>query len=122
MTENQQAEVQAWGRSRTMEEVEWLSSIINEPYDAAIESRQQMEQAASTMREKQMNAKLESEEREEEYVKAKNNEIREMLMAKWLAEDEEYQQASEDYRAAKTAHRCALLNAERAKLLVEVGK
>lgn len=96
-----------------------LEERIEATYHSASGFRAQMDMALNTMRDKQMAAKLDhGEERKEEYVKAKNTEIREMMMADWLSMDGEYQEAVEDHRTAKIQYRQCLLNAERLKLLV----
>lgn len=96
-----------------------LEHRIEAIYEAAIGFRAQMDMARSTMHELEMAAKLDhGEERKEEYVKAKNGEIREMMLAEWLALDGEYQEAAQDYRTAKIQYRQCLLNIERLKVLV----
>lgn len=92
-----------------------LITRIEETFDALIVSRQAMDEYGREMRDQETDAKL---SHEDEYVGAKNGEVRSVLMARWLSEDGEYQEARHKYLDARRDMRLATINVERLKLLV----
>ena len=86
-------------------------------YECLIQDRIRMMMFGSTVREKEERAKLKNED---SYSSAKNNNVREVLLAQWLEDDPEYAQALEDYREARDYFRVSQLYVQRCKALVPI--
>lgn len=100
---------------KEMEVSKSLRERIEEAFDALIETRSAMDEHARDMQDAEMDAKL---SHEDEYISAKNSEVRQVLMARWLAEDGEYQVARSRYLDARRDMRLATVEIERMKLLI----
>lgn len=96
-----------------------LALRIEDTYDARTAYESAMEMAQHSMDEARLRVKLENKD---EYAGAKNNDVREVLMAEWLAEDEDYQEALEDYSIAARKAKRAELHAKRLRLLVDLAR
>jgi hypothetical protein len=99
---------------------EWsLSERIEAAYDETIKLRDDMALDKAVLRAKEEAAKL---DHADEWEKAKNSEVRSVLLAGWLADDSTYAQAYGRYMSNREDYRLALLEIERLKLLVELAK
>lgn len=97
------------------DEKEPLGERIEAAFDGIYESRATMDRSLRSMRESEQRVKSENGD---EYKNAKNNEVRQFLLADWLAGDEDYEAAREDYERARLDLRLSQIEAERLKLLV----
>lgn len=96
-----------------------LAERIEATYEAAIRSREAMFNHRAVVQGREAAAKL---EHADEWASAKNNDVRAVLLAAWLADDLVYQQRRGDYEDARDTYRLTLLEIDRLKLLVELEK
>jgi hypothetical protein len=96
-----------------------LALRIEETYDARTTQEAIMNMAEQSMQDAELRVKLANKD---EYVGAKNNEVRAVMMAEWLSSDEDYQEALEDYSIAARKAKRAELHAKRLRLLVDLAR
>lgn len=96
-----------------------LSERIEKAYDRAIEQRGIMLEARDAMTSLEAGAK---QDHADEWAAAKNNEVRAVLLYGWMAGENDYLEAFDDYEGARKEYRLALLEIERLRLLVEAAK
>lgn len=92
-----------------------LAERIEAAFDEAIEARSVMLYASRNLEDLRAQAKL---EHADEWASAKNNDVRAVLLAGWLEEDDAYGKAVLEYQEGRIGFRLALLEIERLKLLV----
>lgn len=119
--------------SATVEEIDAALDVgmtplverIEAAYDRAIQARRDMIVARNVLANIEANAK---QEHEEEWASAKNNDVRAVLLAGWIAESptgdtgDDYFETRAERQEAELAFKLALLEIERLKLLVEAAK
>jgi len=93
-----------------------LAERIEQAFDNAIEQRRLMEYAEWTIKTKEEQAKL---EHADAWAQSKNSDTRAVLVAGWLEDVEEYQDAREDYGRASLEFQIAKLEIDRLRLLVQ---
>lgn len=96
-----------------------LSERIEAAYDRAIEQRAIMLEARDAMAALEAGAK---QDHAEEWATAKNNDVRAVLLHGWMADEDNYLEAFDDYEGGRKEYRLALLEIERLRLLVEAAK
>lgn len=102
-----------------------LSERIEAAYDRATEARRAMTVARNVMADIEANAK---QEHPEEWASAKNNDVRAVLLARWVAENptgdtsDDYFETRAERQDAELTFKLALLEIERLRLLVEAAK
>ena len=96
-----------------------LAERIEAAYNEVIEQRGRMLEAQGEIRRAEENAKV---EHSDEWASAKNNDVRKVLLAEWLQNDDPYIQARIAYDDARDSFRLEMLEIERLKLLVELAK
>lgn len=96
-----------------MEQAEEAFQTAHLAYEIAIAHQQAMDHAENTIADKEASVKLANHE---EYAGAKNNDVRELMLARWLEDDQEYQQARKDYRHAEQELRRAKMHISKLNL------
>ena len=96
-----------------------LEDRVNEAFDDAIRFRAAMQSAWRAMQQHEETAKMENLE---EWVAAKNNDIRKAIVLRALEENHEYQTWRSQYADARDDLKLALLDIERVKLLVRAAE
>lgn len=87
-------------------------------FDGAIIARQALHEAQNLLDDMTVVAKLTLGD---EWLYAKNNDVRHLLIERHYSESLPYAQAKDDYRQSKLALRIALLEIERVRLQVQAG-
>lgn len=93
-----------------------LSERIEAAYDRAQEHRAGMQLALWNMEGREQDA---IERLGDEWINARNNDVRRALVGRALREDAAYQEARQSYRSNRDSYKLVLLDIERLKLLVE---
>lgn len=92
-----------------------LTERIEAAWDEAIETRSVMLYASRNLEDLRAQAKL---DHADEWAAAKNNDVRAVMLAGWLEEDDYYGRSVLEYQEGRMGFRLALLEIERLKLLV----
>ncbi len=92
-----------------------LAERIEAAFDEAVGAKRRMQINLRGITELEETAKMENLD---EWVGAKNNDVRRAIVLRDLAEDEDYDRARFEYDNARDRYRLALLEIERLKLLV----
>lgn len=96
-----------------------LTERIEAAYDEAIRLRREIDEARKILGDLETVEKI---KHADEWTSAKNNDVRALLLASWLADHDAYHQGQMHYSGVRSAYRLALLEIERLKLLVEATK
>lgn len=97
-----------------------IAERIEKTFDRFARARIKMDGALKLIRKSEERVKTD-EAKQEEYVKAKSNEVRQTLVASWLRSDAEYARAKEDYDEGRRELRLSAIEVQRLKLLVGLG-
>lgn len=92
-----------------------LETRIESVFDEAAATRRMMIEHQREVLRLEADAKL---EHRDEWAGAKNNDVRAVLLAEWLAENEEYRENRGNYDTAREEFRISMLEVERLRLLV----
>jgi hypothetical protein len=92
-----------------------VEETINKAYDRAVQRRLEMAFRGSEIQDAEETAKMDNLD---EWVAAKNNDVRRAIILRALADDERYHENRKMYRASREDLRIALINVERVKTLI----
>ncbi len=92
-----------------------LAERIEAAFDDAVRAREAMFNARATTEAREANAKL---DHADDWASAKNNDVRAVMLASWLHDDDVYQRVRAEYEEVRDTYRLSLLEIERLRLLV----
>jgi hypothetical protein len=92
-----------------------MTDRIEAVFNAAVAAKRNMQASANDVAAAEETAKMDNLD---EWVGAKNNDVRRSIILRELDDDEAYYVARQLYRDARDSYRLALLEIERLKLLV----